>query len=141
MAVAIAAVVVASVVVAISFGESETEFAPGTPEAAVQVYFRAIQDRDAELAFAQFTTALRDRCSTAELRRSYTSEGDFSVRIRGTTERERVTEVDARIAIRGGGSPFGGGYDVDSLMVLVLEGGEWRIDEPPWPLWWCPPAS
>ena len=139
-AIVVVVVVVASVVVALSLGDSETEFDPGTPEATVQAYFRAIQDRDAESAVVHFTDELRERCATEELRRRYASEPDFSVRIRETREHERVTEVDVRIAVRGGASPFGEGYDVDRMIVLEREEGEWRIAEPPWPLWSCPPA-
>lgn len=139
-AIAIAAVVVASVVVAVLLGDSETEFEPGTPEATVQAYFRAIQDRDTELAKSQLTTDLRERCLTEDFRRSYAPQDDFSVRIRETTEYERVTEVTVLIAIRGGESPFGNGYETDSVVVLEREDDAWRIAEPPWPLYWCAPT-
>ena len=93
-----------------------------------------------ESALALFTPELRSRCSAEELWRSSLSESDFSVRIRETTEHEQVTEINVRIAIGGGDSPFGGGHDVDRVMVLEREDGEWRITEPPWPLSRCPPA-
>ncbi|MBT5773431.1 MAG: hypothetical protein HOH95_03540 [Dehalococcoidia bacterium] len=139
IAVAIAAIVVASVVVALTLGDTETVFDPGTPEATVQAYFRAIQDGDAEASAALFTAELQGRCSTEELRRSYQHQEDFSVRIRDTTVRMGVTEIDVRIAISGGDSPFGNGYDMDQLILLVQEDGEWRIMESPWPSY-CPPA-
>ena len=140
IAIAVAAIVVASVVLAITLDDSETTFDPGTPEATVQAYFRAVQDRDIESAFALLTTDLRERCSAEELRRTSLNEPSFSVRIRETTERGQITEIDVRIGIGGGDSPFGGGYNVDRVMVLQREEGEWRIAEPPWPLWWCPEA-
>ena len=139
IAITIAGIVVASVVVAVALDHAETEFEPGTPEATVQAYFRAIQDRDAEAAIAQFTTDLQERCSTEELRRSYQYQSDFSARIRDTTVRGEVAEIDVRIANNGGESPFGGGYDVDQLIFLEQEDGEWRIGESPWPSY-CPPA-
>jgi hypothetical protein len=140
IAIAVAAVVVASVVLAITLDDSETTFDPGTPAATVQAYFRGVQDRDIESAFALLTTDLRGRCSAEELRRTSLNEPSFSVRIRESTERDQVAEIDVRIGIGGGDLPFGGGYDVDRVMVLQREDGEWRIAEPPWPLWWCPEA-
>jgi hypothetical protein len=138
IAVAVAAIVVASVVLAVALDDSETTFEPGMPEATVQAYFRAIRDRDIESAFALLTTDLRERCSAEELRRTSLDEPNFSVRILESRERDEVAEIDVRIAIGGGGGPFGGGYDEDRVMVLRREDGEWRIAEPPWPLWYCP---
>lgn len=140
IAIAVAGIVVASVVLAITLDDSETTFDPGTPEATVQAYFRAIQDRNIESARVIFTADLRGRCSAEELRRTSLNESNFSVRIREKTEHEQVAEIDVRIAIGGGDSPFGGGYDVARVMVLRREDGEWLIAEPPWPLWWCPEA-
>ncbi len=140
IAVAIAGIVVVSVVVALTLGDTETVFEPGTPEATVQTYFRAIQDGDAEAAVALFTADLQGRCSTEELRRSYQHQSDFSVRIRDTTVRGETTEIDVRIALNGGDSPFGNGYDMDQLIFLEQEDGEWRIGESPWPSY-CPPAA
>jgi hypothetical protein len=139
IAIAVTSIVVASVVVAVALDHAETEFEPGTSEATVQAYFRAIQDRDAETAITQFTTDLRERCSTDELRRSYQYQSDFSARIRDTIVRREVTEIDVRIAINGGDSPFGNGYEIDQLIFLEREDGEWRISEPPWPSH-CPPV-
>ena len=138
IALAVAAIVVASVVLAVSLDDSETTFEPGTPEATVQAYFRAIRDRDIESAFALLSTDLRERCSAEELRRTSLNEPNFSVRIRESRERDEVAEIDVRIAIGGGGGPFGSGYDEDRVIVLRREDGEWRIAEPPWPLWYCP---
>jgi hypothetical protein len=114
-----------------------TTFDPGTPEASVQAYFRAIRDRDIASAFALFTTDLRARCSAEELRRASLNEPSFSVRIRGSRERDAVTEIEVRIGI-GASGPFGNGYEEDRVMVLRHEDGDWRIAEPPWPLWYCP---
>jgi len=134
---AIAVIVVTSVVLAVTLGDGEQEYAPGTPEAAVQTYFRAIQDGDATSAFALFSEDLAARCQLDELRRLATEQPDFSVRIRDTTMRDGAAEIGVRIAIEGGESPFGNGYDLERVMVLAEESGEWRITEPPWPLWSC----
>jgi hypothetical protein len=140
IAVAIGVIVVASVIVAVTLDDTETEFEPGTPEATVQAYFRAVQDRDVEAAFGQFTGELAARCLAEDFRRA-TFETDISVRIRETRIRDSVAEIEVRVAIRGGESPFGDGYDTEELIVLEQEDGEWRISEPPWPLWWCPPVA
>jgi hypothetical protein len=137
VAVTVAAIVAASVVLAVALDDTETTFDPGTPEASVQAYFRAIRDRDIASAFALFTTDLRARCSAEELRRTSLNEPDFSVRIRGSRERDAVTEIEVRIGI-GASGPFGNGYEEYRVMVLRQEDGDWRIAEPPWPLWYCP---
>jgi ketosteroid isomerase-like protein len=138
IAIAIVVIVVASVVVTLALDHAETVYEPGMPEAAVQAYFRAIQDGDAEAAVALFTTDLQGYCSTEKLRRSYQYRDQFSIRIRETTERGGVTVIDVRIAVNGGNSPFGSGYDTDAMLVLEREDSEWRISDPPWPNW-CPP--
>jgi len=134
---AVGVIVVASIIVAIA-GNGEQEFEAGTPEATIQEYFRAVQDRDAQSAFGYLTQDLRDRCSVEEWRRSTTYEEDFAVRIRDKTVRDGLVEIEVRIGVNGGESPFsGGGYDVERLMALELVDGEWLISDPPWPLWGC----
>jgi hypothetical protein len=139
IAATVVVVIAVSVAVAIGTGGSETEFAAGTPEATVQAYFRAIRDRDADAAVAQFTDDLQRRCSAEDLRRSYQYQSDIGVRIRSTTAHDANTVVDVRIVVRRGDSPFDDSYQQDDQIVLERANGEWRIAEPPWPLAYCMP--
>ena len=138
---AVTAIVVASVAVAVLFGDDEQTFPEGTPEAAVQTYLRAVRDRDAATASASFTAELRDRCEAEQLRRSYCYGRGFGARIRDSHERGDLVEVDVRISEPGDGGPFGGdGYHHDHVVVLTRVDGTWLISEPPWPVEYCPPA-
>jgi hypothetical protein len=138
IAAAVAAVIVLSVVVAIVAG-GEEDLRPGTPEAAVQGYLRAIRDGDIDRATGHLTDELRARCDAEQLRRSYRSRRDFSARIGDITQRDTVTEVEVRITEGQGAPPFGGGgYSHDERFVLARQGDQWRIADPPWPLFICP---
>ena len=142
--VGVAAVVAAAIalsVVAIVAGGDEPEFAAGTPEGTVQSYLRAVIDGDASAARGYLSADLNDRCDEARLRDAYRRPSDRDVRVtlRGTREVGDVTEVRVRITEFRGAPPFGGDdYSHDAFFALRQEGGEWRIVDPPWPLYFCP---
>ena len=141
LGVGVAAIVVASVAVAVLFGDDEQSFPEGTPEAVVQTYLRGVRDRDSAAALASFTEELRGRCEAERLRQSYRYGREFRATILETHERGDVVEVDVRIAEPGGGGPFGGDdYRHDHIVVLRRVDGAWRISEPPWPVEFCPPT-
>ena len=135
--VAVVAVMALSIVVAI-VADGEQEFDAGTPEATAQGYLRALRDRDAAAAVGLFTSELRSRCDAEQVRESYRYGRDFRATIRGTHEGDSVTEVDVRITEQQGEPLFGSSeYRHDEIFVLEREDGEWRISEPPWPLFSC----
>ena len=140
----VAAVVVVAIalsVIAIAAGGDEQEFAAGTPEGTVQRYLRAVIDRDASAARGYLSADLIDRCDEQRLRDAYrrSSDRDLRATLRGTTEVGDVTEVRIRITEFRGNPPFGSDdYSHDEFFALRQEGGEWRIVEPPWPLYSCP---
>jgi hypothetical protein len=140
----VAAVVVVAValsVVAIVAGGDEQEFAAGTPEATVQSYLRAVIDRDVSAAAGHLAADLVGRCDEQRLRDAYRRPSDRDVRVTliGTTEVGEVTEVRTRITEVRGNPPFGGDdFSHDEFFALQQEDGEWRIVDPPWPLYFCP---
>ncbi len=139
---AVAVVVVAAValsVVAIVAGGDEQEFAAGTAEATVQGYLRAVIDRDANAASGYLSADLIERCDEQRLRDAYRRPyRDMRVTLIGTTEVGDVTEVRVRITEFRGDPPFGGDdFSHDEFFALRQEGGEWRIVDPPWPLFFC----
>ena len=137
----VAAIVVASVAVAVLFGDDEQSFPEDTPEAAVQTYLRAVRDRDSAAALRSFTEELGDRCAAERLLHSYRHGREFRATILDTHERGDMVEVDVRIAAPGGSGPFGGGdHQHDHIVVLRRVAGAWWISEPPWPVEHCPPA-
>ncbi len=140
----VAAVVVVAVVlsvVAIVAGGDEQEFAAGTPEATVQGYLRAVIDRDASAAGSYLSADLIERCEEQRLRDAYRRPSDRDVRVTliGTTEVGDVTEVRVRVTEFRGNPPFGGDdFSHDEFFALRQEVSEWRIVDPPWPLYFCP---
>ncbi len=140
----VAAVVVVAValsIVAIVAGGGEQEFAAGTPEATVQGYLRAVIDGDASVAASHLSADLIERCDERGLRDASRRSSDRDVRVTliGTTEVGDVTEVRMRITEFRGNPPFGGDdYSHDEFFALRQDAGEWRIVDPPWPLYFCP---
>jgi len=146
LGVAVAAIVVASVAVAVLLGDEEQTFAEGTPEAVVQTYLRTVRDRDPAAAAALFTEDLRGRCDADELRQPYYSDRGFHATIRNTYTRRDTRDgddlrvVDVRISQAGDGGPFGSGaHQHDHVVVLMSVDGSWLISGPPWPIEYCTP--
>ncbi|MDA0301722.1 MAG: hypothetical protein O2822_04275 [Chloroflexi bacterium] len=139
VAAGIAIAVIAGILVT-TFAGGEREYAPGTPERAVQDYLRAVSDRDATAAFAFFSPELLERCEPKP-RESISSRGDST--IRATLDRSEVRDSTAEVRVRltesyNTDSPFGSGESTFSqIYVLTRADGEWRFSEAPWPTY-CP---
>lgn len=138
----VAGVVAGAVVLAVAIAlatQRETSFPAGSPEEAVQLYLRAVADREAELALSFMSSDLVDRCG--ELPRDaidYRGDRTFRATLLRTTLRNEKAEVVVELRETYGTPPFDGGESVwQQTFVLVQEQGEWRFTETPWPLW-CP---
>jgi hypothetical protein len=139
--VALVVIVVLSLAVAL-IGRGERTYAEDTPEGTVQRYLRAVLDRDAEAALGYWSPELQERCEQTEMTSQFRQARDFRASLRGTREVGDFTEVDVRITERWGNDPFGGGsYTHQQLITLQEINGEWRITEPAWPIYWCPPST
>ena len=143
--------IVVSVVVAIM--QSEAEFDPGSPEAAVQAYLRALEDDDFQSAYDALSPELQAGCSIEEMFGGRDPD-------RWRLEDERITLQDARtlgettfitVRISGfrNGGPFGPSeYAFDENFALSKFDGRWKLSQDPWPRFRCarfiptpPPAT
>lgn len=131
------AVIAATVLTTLT--EDEQEFAPGSPEAAVQGYLHAVADSDASTAFTYLSTSLVDSCGDFP-RDVITQRGDYRFRatLVETVQRDSTVEVHVDVSERWGHPPFDSGESTwRQVFVLTQEDGAWRFSEPPWPTY-CP---
>jgi hypothetical protein len=110
-----------------------TEFDPHSPQGAAQGYYRAIEDRDDELAETFMTDELAQSCDGHWWYDDMESSNRVvitSTKIDGDTAR-----VDVDITISYGDDPFdGGSYDQQETLTMVHIGDVWLISRPVWPM-------
>lgn len=133
---------VASVVVAVL--QNEAEFAPGSPEAAVQAYLRSLHEDDFQAVHDALSPELRDKCSIEDMfsgrypgqRRSVLE--DKRITLEGAKTLGETTFVTVRIVELRSDGLFGpSGYDYDETFTLEQFDGHWKFSENPWPHFDC----
>ena len=131
--------VLAVVAVAIALTTGEDELDPGTPEGAVQAYLRAVADRDAEAAYAWFSSDLQDRCRISNVRDAlqYGPE-DFRAQLNKVVPRDGTVDVFVEITQRYQGDLLGNSSSFSQVFSLTEEDGAWRFVDASWPVY-CPP--
>lgn len=140
-AVFFAALLIASIALALT--SQETEFAPGTPERAVQDLLRAAEDDDIETAYGMLSAELRGKCELKNFVARggrYRSEDDLDIRatLRETKLIDDITFVYVRVTRFHGNGPFDSGESsYDWRFALQQEGGEWKFTEYPLPYDYC----
>ena len=139
----LAALLITSIALALT--SRETEFAPGTPEAAVQAVLRAAENDDIEAAHAMLSPDLQAKCELKDyaeiVRFRYSDDNDRDIRatLRETKLIDGITFIDVRITEFHGNGPFGSGESThNERYALRQENGEWRFTEYPWPYNYCP---
>ncbi len=125
------------VTILINVLRSPASYPPGSPEAAVQGYLQAVLDGDDDGAFARFTPELRERCASRDLDETFVPD-----QVRITLAETDIDADDARVTIRlrfdRDSDPFdAGSFDSFERIDLTRVGGEWLIDEEPWPVFFC----
>ena len=136
----IAVAVLAGIAVTLAAG-GERAYPEGSPERAVQDYLHAVGDRDATTATSFLSPELAARCSTTA-REPIANRGSSGLRatLDRATTRGETAEVHVRITETYGSGPFGANESNQTVVfMLARTGGQWRITEPPWPLY-CPPV-
>ena len=137
--------IVASVVVAVL--QKEAEFAPGSPEATVQDYLRALEEDDFQTVRDTFSPELQSRCGIEDMFRGYRSVGwrrlhESQITLEGSRTLEATTFVIVRIARLRGGDLFGPSeYAFEETFALRQFDGLWRFSENPWPHFDCARSS
>lgn len=126
------------VIVVLAGQRAPVQFAPDSPEGAMQAYLRAWDAEDASATYASFSRAVQERMDFASYRtmvddyRRYTDSADgigrsiFVTGSRGSGDRITVTLVVEEI--------IGQGLDLQTYrygrtVALVREAGSWKVDE------------
>jgi hypothetical protein len=140
---ALAILLIVSVVLAVK--ESEVSFAADTPEGAVQLVLRSMQDEDFQTAYSLLSEDLKAQCSLEHIlgSRGYFDERSRDSRIthEDTTTVNSTTVVTVRISTFENSGPFGTSeYSYPQRYVLKQEDSQWRFVEFPWPLFNCGPV-
>ncbi|MDA1348683.1 MAG: hypothetical protein O3A47_07430 [Chloroflexi bacterium] len=137
---ALAALLVASIIVALV--EGDVEFEPGSPEAAVQTFLRAVGDDDLETAYGMLNNDLQEQCTLEEFAggpRMFGSDiGDRRLTLESTRTVGDTVFVDVRVTEFHGVRPFGtSDYSFDQQFALRMTDGRWRFTQYPWPFYQC----
>ena len=148
IAAVVAALILVSVVVALVNPRGAGETLPeGTPESVVQRFILALEDDDYSLAHGYLSDELKESCTLEDLRSTTRWSVDESEDYRvALLEKEELsdgrTQVRVRVTEVRVSPPFGvDEYSHQERYVLVREGGEWHLDESPWPMEWCPTTA
>ena len=136
----LAVLLIASIVLALTSRESE--FAPGTPERAVQDLLRAAENDDIETAYRMLSAELQEKCELKNFADGgrYRSGDDRDIRaaLRDTRLVGGITFVSVRVTRYRGSGPFDSGESsYDRRFALQQEEGEWKFTEYPWPFDYC----
>ena len=138
---ALAALLVASIVVAVI--EGDHKFEPGSPEAAVQTLLRAVDSEDLESAYGLLSDPLREQCTLEDFaggpRRPIRDFGNQRLVLEDTRTVGDTVFVDVRVTEFQGGDLFGSNYSFEQQYALRLIDGQWRFTQYPWPFFQCGP--
>ena len=140
-AVFLAVLLIASITLALL--SKETEFAPGTPEHAVQTLLRAAENEDIETAYGMLSNNLQKKCEL----KNFADGGGYGYRgddrdiratLRDTKIVDDITFVNVEVTRFYGSGPFDTGessYDV--RFEMQQEDDEWKFTDYPWPYDYC----
>ena len=128
--------------IALALTSKEAEFAPGTPEAAVQSVLRAAENEDIETAYAMLSQELQQKCELEDYLDGsgyrYNNDRDMRATMRDTKNVGDNTVVTVEVTQFYGSGPFGSSQSsYDRRYTLQQEGGEWKFTEYPWPYDYC----
>ena len=136
----LAALLVVSIVLALT--SKETEFAPGTPERAVQDLLRSSERDDIEAAYGMLSAELLEKCELKNFadggRYRFDDDRDIRATLRDTRIVDDITFVNVQVTRFRSSGPFDSGESsYDRQFALRQEGGEWKFTEYPWPYDYC----
>jgi hypothetical protein len=144
--VAVVAIAVISIIVALGTGSSIVTLDEGSPEAAVQDFMLAIDDRDLDAAYALRHPDARVECSLDQFRRQLprVQDSNRDMRIRLSSVHETPNSAEVTVEITQFSPPdlfepdfvLRDGTYVATFVVRDID-GEWRIVSAPWPYQSC----
>jgi hypothetical protein len=109
------------------------KLSPSSPEAVVQSFLEAVFDDRNDEAAALLVK--ESKCEVEDLDRSYVPE---SKRVNLTSS--KITSGTARVKVSvevSNGDPFNSYFKESHTYRLRLDGGSWKIEGIPWPLYDC----
>jgi len=130
----IAAMVVLALVVVFSRG-APAPLDPSTPQGVVQTYSNAVVAGDLPAAKSLLTDDLRENCDGVDS----SMVTDLRLTLISSTINGDNAKVRVAISSNPGGGAFGGSsYETEDAFILErVAGGNWKIDNAPWPLTIC----
>ena len=136
----LAALLIASIVLALT--SKEAEFAPGTPEHAIQTLLRAAEDEDVETAYSMLSQGLQQKCELKNFadggRNPSMDDRNIRATLRDTRVVDEITFVNVRVTRFRSSGPFDSGESsYDRVFELSQEDGGWKFIDYPWPFDYC----
>lgn len=141
---ALGALLIASIALALT--NRPTEFAPGTPEAAVQALLHAANVDEFETAYGMLAQSLREECPLrhfAEMNSMYGyGYGGGVPDIEARLHSSRIVGEDAFVVVDvteyyGTGIYGSGESSRNERYSLQRENGDWKFTNYPWPYSYC----
>jgi hypothetical protein len=128
----IAFTLLAMAAVVLTTTREDADYAPGSPEAAVQAYAVAWEAGDADAAWSMLTPGAQARVRNHEFRSAISWEEDTPTRVWVDERRDLDDRVVLTLGVeRSWDGLLGPRRDTGSLrLTLVRLDGEWRIDTP-----------
>ncbi len=133
-----AALLITSVVAALF--RDEAEFAPGSPEAAVQNYLRALNNDDFHAIYDGLSPELQEKCSIEDMFKfsDRWQTGEKRITIDNMRTFDDTTFITVRIAQFQRVDLFSSGeYSFDETFALKQFDGSWKLSQLPWPHFHC----
>lgn len=130
----LALVVAATAVVLLAESRRPTTFPPGSPEAAMQGYLAAWEERDLETAYGYFSDAIKARVTLEEYENAVRGYGDFdpgdeAVYIDGAEGSGDRIGLQLTIERLSGDGPGTETYRSTTSVPMVRQADGWKIDE------------
>lgn len=142
---ALGALLIASVALALT--NRPADFAPGTPEAAVQALLRAAAVDDFEAAYGLLASELRADCSLPQFAATHEGYGySYSHDIQARLDNARIVDDAAFVVVKiteyyGGGIYGSGESSRGESYSLRRENGDWKFTTYPYPYNYCNPRA
>ena len=136
-AVIVGLMAVAVVIVLVADRRAPQAFPPGSPEAAIQAYLQAFEDREVETAYEHFSAAAQKRMTLQEFEEAangwHASQGvelTHLVLIAGSTIDGSRATVELIVESTYEGGLENNTYREEREALLTLEDGAWRFVDP-----------
>lgn len=129
--------VVTIAVLSLTVGRSVKTYDPGSVEGVTQNYLQAVFDGKFDEAATYLATD--SECDASDLDRAFIQQDIRISFAEVSTDGDRsMIRITAEIP---NGRAFGGYFEEQHSLRLVLQGGEWRLTGIPWPLYDCTPPK